>query len=118
MVRTRIAKWQEKKYAELWEELRVEAEEAQHRPVNHERRKERGTDASRDRAARSKVAVGELSHAVMTLMSDGIYTGPTDGLRTLFMEGREGDNLQWEMSELPEAALPDVSPKQLKILNN
>jgi hypothetical protein len=48
----------------------------------------------------------------MTLVSDGIYTGPTEGLEKLLMRGREGDELQWAMDELPHAEMPEVTPMQ------
>jgi len=107
VVKSRLDLWKTRKYAQLWNELQAHETKQDLRPPLPPRAKE----DTRIKTAYERVELAELSKAMTSLLSPGIYSGDPTSIQTLFATGRAEDKLTLPRDELPDAQIPEISPE-------
>jgi hypothetical protein len=106
IVSTRLDLWKARKFAQLWNELQThEMKRNKSNPKNNQ-----DQDNSRINAAYERIELAELSKAMTSILSTGLYSGDPDSIQNLFITGRPEDQLITPRHDLPDAPLPDISP--------
>ncbi len=65
--------------------------------------------------AYERVELAELSKAMTSLLSPGIYSGDPTSIQNLFATGRPEDQLTIPRNELPDARIPEISPEDFEL---
>jgi hypothetical protein len=104
---SRMDLWKTRKYAQLWNELQThETKRDKRTPHSHQNQND-----ARITTAYERVELAELSKAMTSLLSPGLYSGNPDSIQTLFATGRPEDQLIVPRHELPDALIPEISPE-------
>ena len=104
---SRMDLWKTRKYAQLWNELQThETKQDKRIPPSPPSK-----DDVRITTAYERVELAELSKAMTSLLSPGLYSGNPDSIQNLFATGRPEDQLIVPRHELPDAPIPEISPE-------